>query len=150
MADYSATIAGLDQLGAQRRDQEEALGHPRLATPHAQVDNPDFDPEQPSSRENPKRLLIEGGEPYLRGISQLWQDGLGKPRGKMLVHLMAESCLKAGSYREIYDETKAKYLAREGFTKGHAHNCALRRMGKELLRGLWLASGEDAPAARPS
>ncbi len=135
-----------------------SLGHPRLAVSHAWADNPKFNADEPSSTTNPKRLLVVDGEPFERTVGQLWQycghgsperkrkgmtqdDALrlGSPRCKMLVHLIAEACLKSGGYRDVYDATKAHYLAKE-FTKGHAHNCALRKMGKEMLRDLWRAA----------
>ena len=54
-------------------------GHPRLATSYKQVDNPDFDPEQPQSRTNEKRKAFPD-ELYLRSKSQ-WRQrcGYGSP-----------------------------------------------------------------------
>ena len=135
-----------------------ATGDPRLATPyHWEGEGKD------------NRVLV-ADEPYRRGAGQWWQYcghgeaakrragmsreeamRLGNPRAKMLTHLLAESCLKAGGYRELYDSTKAHYLERE-LTKGHAHNCALRKMGKQILLELYLASeprSEPIGSAKP-
>jgi hypothetical protein len=87
-------------------------GHPRLAMPYRQIENPDFDPEQPQSADNEKRLAVPL-DPYLRSVSQWWQRcghgapgrapkgasqedmlKLGLPKAKVVVHLMVESCFK--------------------------------------------------------
>ncbi len=53
-------------------------------------------------------------------------------------------------YRPLYDKAKAAYLERE-WTKGHAHNAALRKVAKEFLRRFWLVSREasDLPTDEP-
>ena len=61
----------------------------------------------------------------------------------MIVHLMAEACLKAKArspYGPVYDEARATYEAREEWTPLHRHNAALRKVGKEILRDLWLVA----------
>lgn len=100
-------------------------------------------------------------EPFQRTVSQLWaycgygdperkrrrgasQDecmNAGNPKLKARLYLIAGSFLKAGNerYRAIYDQAKAKYLE-DGKPKGHAHNCALRKVKKEFLKDLWLAA----------
>src|SRR3972149_2323308 len=101
--------------------------------------------------------------PYRRSVSQLWsfcghgdptrryRDGMnqdeafacGNPHAKMLVHLMAECCMKAGGlYRDVYDVARINYQSREGWTLGHQHNAALRKVGKEILRDLWIVAND--------
>jgi hypothetical protein len=123
-----------------------------------------------SKREGGEERHLVADPPFLRSISQLWsycghgdptrrrhkgqtQDEAcsgGSPRAKMLVHLMAECCMKAGGpYRELYDLAKIQYAdrteaagKREGkpWSDGHRHNAALRKVGKEILRDLWIAA----------
>lgn len=84
----------------------------------------------------------------------------GSPHAKMIVHLMAESCVKTkGNYRDLYDairlsvEDKVHSVecvrcgpsgkpAQPGspWSKGHQHNHALRVLGKTILRDLWVAA----------
>lgn len=97
---------------------------------------------------------------------------LGNPRAKVLVHLLAESCVKfkgsdladaalngngrasvepspvvhaparaTSPYRPVYDEARARYASKEEWTPGHQHAAALRLVGKEILRDLWLVAG---------
>ena len=119
-----------------------------------------------------KRVLV-ADEPFTRSVSQLWsycghgdatrkrakgmtQDealALGNPRAKMLVHLIAEGCVKSdGPYRKVYvndRHSRGDVQAPEGWTSGseltkqHSHNRALRRVAKEVLRDLWTAARED-------
>lgn len=133
----------------------------------------------------PARLLAILGDPYVnmqtgevRTVSQLWSYcghgdptrkrrkgmsqadlfALGNPDAKMIVHLIAESTMKAGGpYREVYDKRKANNEGREHATEcvrcgpsgspalvgspwsdAHRHADALRIVGKEILRDLWL------------
>lgn len=184
------------------------IGHPRNATPHHW------------EGEGAKRTLV-ADEPYERTVGQLWSYcghgdpsrkkrkgmtaeeafALGNPRAKMIVHLLAESCMKnAGSparassntkldppdaagpnsdgeasscsaskpqtprrrspYRDTYDDAKATYIDRvhavecvrcgpsgkpaaigSPWSPGHQHAAALRLVGKEILRDLWIAAG---------
>ena len=55
-----------------------------------------------------------------------------------------------GPYRALYDGWKAEELAKE-LTKGHAHNRAMRKVGKRLLRDLTVAWRADRAtmASRP-
>lgn len=147
------------------------LGHPVYATPHHWEGT------------GSKRTLI-ADEPYDRTIGQLWQycghgdparrvrkgitadelAGLGKPDLKMIVHLIAEACMKqkdreGADYRDVYDARRLATLERlhaapcircgpsgkpaaEGspWSKAHQHADALRIVGKELLRDLWLVA----------
>lgn len=45
-------------------------------------------------------------------------------------------------YRDIYDHARTVYSTREDWTLMHQHNAALRKVGKEFLRDLWLVSRE--------
>lgn len=71
---------------------------------------------------------------------------------KTKAYLIAESCLKAGSYRDIYDDHKAraaaavhaadcapcKAKAGTPLTFGHQHARAMRAMSKAILKDLWI------------
>lgn len=141
------------------------LGDPCIATPHWWEGS------------GSNRKLMEG-EPYERTLSQLWQYcgvgdparrkqkgmtadelfALGNPTIKMLLHLHAESCVKAasGHFREVYDKARFEYqdrchavdcvrcgpsgkpaLVGSPWSKGHQHAAALRKVSKEILRDLW-------------
>lgn len=187
-----------------------SLGHPVIATPYMWTDDKPDGHECIEGRCGKRHLVAL--EPYRRTLRQLWsycghgealrrskgmsQDealGLGSPRCKMLVHLLAEATIKCGPqptriseatslaagaithspptrqaeaksdpvgsgsgtpsapaeaieepdkyrYRNIYDTRKAA-TADRGWTDGHRHNDALRIVGKEILRDLWLAAG---------
>lgn len=146
------------------------LGHPRQATPHRWVG------------EGSDRILV-ADEPYERTVSQLWaycghgdptrkkRKGmtaeeaftLGNPHLKMLVHLNAEACVKAGVRKhegaptkfdphsrysitelgQVYLDARATYAKRDGWSDLHQQNAALRKVGKELLRGLWIIAGSQ-------
>lgn len=111
-----------------------------------------------------ERILVEVG-PMERTVSQLWSycgcgdparrrragmsaeeaAATGNPRAKMLVHLLAEACMKqrTSPYRVVYEEARLTYEDRD-WTDGHRHNAALRKTGKEILKGLWIAAHEGA------
>lgn len=75
------------------------------------------------------------------------QKGEKAPYNKRLkttCYLVATSFMRASSpYRQIYDDAKTKYEARElgenppGWTKGHIDNAAKRKMIKMWLSHLW-------------
>lgn len=78
---------------------------------------------------------------------------MGNPRAKMLVRLLAEACLKqngvsdkngkaraSSPYREVYDEARMDYESRD-WTDLHRHNAALRKVGKAILKDLWIEAG---------
>ena len=89
---------------------------------------------------------------------------MGSPSLKMLVHLQAEWCMKQKDgtpFRDIYTEARAKAEdkahavecvrcgpsgkpAQPGtpWSKAHQHAHALRIVGKEILRAMWLARHE--------
>lgn len=126
------------------------IGHPVYTTRHAW------------EGEGDDRVLVVVGQ-MERRVSDLWSYcghgdpnrrkkkgmnadeamAIGSPRAKMLVHLLAESCLKhkaRSPYGPIYDFARAKYEVREGWTPLHQHNAALRLVGKEILRDLWMVA----------
>ncbi len=108
-----------------------------------------------------ERVLVCDG-PYERRVSDLWSYcghgdanrkrskgmdkdeamALGSDRAKMLVHLLAESCMKnrTSPFRRVYDERRARTAEREDWTDMHRHNDALRIVGKAILLDLWLAA----------
>ena len=95
-----------------------------------------------------------------KGMSQKELLNLGSPLAKMRVYLIATSCLKAGGYyQELYydrkDQTVGRVhsqdckrcgpsghpaLAGSVWSDGHRHADALRIVGKEFLRDLWVES----------
>lgn len=113
------------------------------------------------------QILGESGDPARYGtVSKLWtRMGVGlvqhegqwvrqrkvasaegaalhqfRPARRALLYVVGENLVKMndGQYRAAYDEKKATYLARE-WTRGHAHNAAMRYATKCLLRDLWAA-----------
>lgn len=90
------------------------------------------------------------GDPERRkrkGMTSEEAAQLGTPRAKMIVHQMAVYCtMQIGSatktpspYRAVYVDARMRYEERD-WTPGHRHNAALRLVGKEILRDLWLAA----------
>ena len=98
-----------------------------------------------------------------KGASAAELAALGSPTLKMLVHLQAEWCMRQqGRYRNLYAairqavENKVHSVpcvrcgpsgkpAIEGtpWSAGHQHAHALRIVGKEILRDMWLARKEE-------
>lgn len=108
------------------------------------------------------RLLAAIGNPADRpNVAKLWQYcGHGDPArshcrkgrpvehspvAKMRVHLIAKSCIKQmdSPYRAVYDRERAKWADRE-VSLGHQDNHALRVVGKEVLKDLWVAARQVA------
>lgn len=95
-----------------------------------------------------------------KGMTQAELFAMGSPVAKMRVYLIAECCLKAGgSLSEVYRERRAITADRahaapcvrcgpsgkpaepgSPWSKAHQHADALRIVGKEFLRQLWLES----------
>lgn len=98
-----------------------------------------------------------------RGMSADEALALGNPQCKMLLHLLAEATMKQkavpGKYRTVYEKMRAKYdeddhahtvecrrcgpagtPAQPGtpWSNAHRHASALRLVGKEILRDMWL------------
>lgn len=104
------------------------------------------------------------GDPARRkrkGMSQDEALRCGNPRAKMIVHLLAECAMKCreSPFRAVYDAARVTYAdrvhavecvrcgpsgkpAKEGspWSLGHQHAAALRKVGKEILRELWITS----------
>lgn len=124
------------------------IGHPVHATPHHW------------EGEGAKRVLI-ADPPFDRNIAKLWAYcghgdpgrkrakgmtaeqafGLGNSRAKMLVWNLSVACMRQRSspYRIVYDAARLQYDERE-WTDGHRHAAALRKVGKEVLRDLWIVA----------
>lgn len=108
----------------------------------------------PASRERPSQLwqFCGHGAPSKRqrGVKGWWN-----PTAKMRLHLIAESCMKQtgtdaatspsepkartqrpSPYRAVYDSARMDWAARDT-SDGHAHNHALRMVGKAILLDLW-------------
>ena len=113
------------------------------------------------------------GDPARRKQKGMTADeaaSLGKPSAKMLVHLLAEGTMKCiGSetrrrspYRDVYDRRRLLTVERvhtapcvrcgpsgkpaaEGspWSAAHQHTDALRIVGKEILRDMWLICRDD-------
>lgn len=108
------------------------------------------------------------GDPRLKrrkGMSQEEAFAAGVPLAKSLVRLMAEGCVKVnrGPYREEYDAARERYADRlhaeecpacgpkgkpaqvgSPWSLAHQHAAALRKVGKEILKDIWLAC-QDHP-----
>ena len=98
-----------------------------------------------------------------KGASAAELAALGSPTLKMLVHLQAQWCMRQkGRYRDLYAATRQAVEnkvhsvscvrcgpsgkpAIEGtpWSAGHQHAHALRIVGKEILRDMWLARKEE-------
>lgn len=94
-----------------------------------------------------------------KGATATELAALGNPNLKMLVHLQAEWCIRQnGRYRQLYVATREAVEGKEHsvpcvrcgpsgkpalegseWSKGHQHAHALRLVGKEILRDMWLA-----------
>jgi hypothetical protein len=138
-----------------------AIGDPAIASPMRWTEEPPEDHVCDPKRCGEGRHLVSLPS-YRRTVSQLWsycghgdptrkrRKGMtqeeacagGSPHAKMIVHLMAECCMKCADspYRAIYDMARITYQSREGWSLGHQHNAALRKVGKEILRDLWVIS----------
>lgn len=101
-----------------------------------------------------------------KGMTAEQFASLGNPTLKMLVHLQAEFCMKQkGRYRALYDTVRATVAdkthttpcvrcgpsgkpAQDGtlWSAGHQHAHALRLLGKEILRDMWLARHAEETA----
>ena len=120
----------------------------------------------PPFMRNPAKLFAYCGvgDPARRpfkGMTDKDVYAMGNPKAKMLVHLLAESCMKQqgtgnrrrSPYRDTYDIYRARYEDRvevkidkdgnkteKSWSDGHKHNAALRVTGKEILLDLWVLS----------
>jgi hypothetical protein len=97
---------------------------------------------------SPAKLWKRFGLAVIDGAAQGRRKGeLGEvmgfsPQRRKLMYLIADSLMKGnrdGYFKEFYNAEKAKHADREGITKAHAHNRALRALAKEYLEHLWRA-----------
>lgn len=141
------------------------LGHPRIAVPKYWVPGPKGGDKRVLVEGEPYLRSVGQlwqycghGEVIKRrkGMTQEEVLDAGNPTLKMLVHLMAESAMKqkGGKYREIYmkdresrgdvyDPTvkdKEERWSKGDLPKAHSNNRALRLVGKEILKDLWIVS----------
>jgi hypothetical protein len=98
-----------------------------------------------------------------KGMEQQDALAMGSPVCKMIVHyLLARKCIgiggpigekghyrRPGAYRGVYEARRLATADRvdaagEPWTIGHQDNDAIRIVGKEILRDLWLASRGEA------
>jgi hypothetical protein len=123
-----------------------AIGHPVRMRRHAWEDDVLVLLEERDRTVSELWSYCGHGDPTRRpkrGISQEDAFRCGNPKAKMIVHLMAEACLKAKArspYGPVYDDARVHYMDREGWTPLHQHNAALRKVGKEILRDLWVVA----------
>lgn len=104
------------------------------------------------------------GDPTRKPVKGMSADdamAMGNPTCKMLLHLLAESAMKQkavpGKYRLVYEDARVKYDGRTHavecrrcgpsgkpaqvgsiWSGAHQHAAALRLIGKEMLRDMWL------------
>lgn len=125
------------------------IGHPVHAEPHhweGEGSNRVLIADPPFDRNIAKLWAYCGhGDPNRRkakGMTAEQAFSLGNPRAKMVVHLLSEACMKqrTSPYRIVYDHARNTYADREGWTLGHQHAAALRKVGKEVLRDLWIVA----------
>jgi hypothetical protein len=76
------------------------IGHPVWARFHEWHINPNYDPDQPASEANPKRILIDNAQYFRRTVSQLWSYcGYGDPERKRKKGMTQEDALALGNVR---------------------------------------------------
>lgn len=148
------------------------LGHPVLAFPHHRDPDGELVGGEPFLRNVGKLWAYCGyGDPTLRrrrGMPAADAAAMGNQQIKPIVWFLAVSAMRqtnpgrtasdtqrrsAGDgppvpalervgYRWVYDEGRARYATREGWTLGHQHAAALRLTAKAILRDLWHAGWE--------
>lgn len=102
-----------------------------------------------------------------RGMTAEALAALGSPTAKSIVWNIAVAAMKtSGPYRDVYDNARALYADKlhtaecvrcgpsgkpkpigSPWNLGHQHAAALRKVGKEVLRDLWIVSGTDQGCA---
>lgn len=110
----------------------------------------------PGAYSNPAKLwkryglaVIDGGrQRRVSGAEDALRHGYSAQRRSAL-HVIGGNLIRMKNVhaRELYDRVKARELAKEGITKGHAHMRALRIVEKELVVAFWLAwrNPDDPP-----
>lgn len=122
-----------------------AVGHPVHTVPHwweGEGEDRQLMEGEPFDRTAAQlRQYCGHGDPNRRrrkGMSAEEAAACGKPVAKMLVRLLAESCIKQkGQYRKVYDERRAYTSEHRDWTPLHEHNDGLRLTGKAILDDLW-------------
>ena len=144
------------------------LGHPRHATPHhweGTGSKRTLVADEPFERSISQLWQYCGhgrAERKRKGMTADELAAMGSPDLKMLIHLAAECCMKqkASPYRVVYEQTREAAAdklhsvecvrcgpsgkpAQPGtpWSAGHQHAHALRIVGKEILRDLWIIAG---------
>lgn len=142
------------------------IGHPVIATPHhweGEGSKRKLVADPPFMRNVAKLWAYCGhGDPARKRRKGMTVDdafALGNPQAKKLVYLIAQRAMmctgtpaghpctdarhcgarRRSPYRDSYDMARAKYADR-GWTLGHQQAAALRLVGKEILRDLWVVS----------
>lgn len=147
------------------------LGHPRVAQPYhwegKGKDNRVLVADEPYHRSISQLWSYCGvGDPARKRRKAMSVEdaaACGSPRLRSLLFVIAENCMKMNGgvdkngrprplspYRAVYDEAKAVYATRvervddedKPWPPARQHAAALRKVGKEVLRDLWLAAGE--------
>jgi hypothetical protein len=153
------------------------LGHPVHATPHhweGTGQNRKLIEDEPYNRSISQLWQYCGhGAPTRRtkGMTANELYAQGSPKLKMLVHLLSEACMKTMSspYRVVYEQTRLDVETKthtvecvrcgpsgkpaqpgSPWAKGHQHAHALRIVGKEILKDLWLAAGGASTQENPN
>lgn len=166
IVDWQKNTHGLgDHLMARILGQ---LGHPRHATPHhweGTGSKRTLVADEPYERTVSQLWQYCGhGRPERKrkGMTASELAAMGSPDLKMLVHLAAECCMKqkASPYRLVYEQQRTLGISKlhtvecvrcgpsgkpaqpgTPWSAGHQHAHALRVVGKEILRDLWVIAG---------
>lgn len=151
------------------------IGDPRLANPYhwegSGRDNRVLVADEPFERTLHQLWSYCGhGDPKRKRRAKMDRDdamALGNPQAKMLVWNLATACMKTdGHFREVYDKRRAATAERlhaeacvrcgpsgkpaqagSPWSKAHQHADALRIVGKEILRDLWVAAKIEHPSS---
>lgn len=158
---------------AGSQDEEDSLDESTYS-----LDIPDNHEESDDSP--PAKRVLVLGEVKTTGVRELWtycghgdaslrrRKGqpqaealkLGNPAAKMIVHQMAEFCLRSNGVPDKNGKPRSKtpyydcYLkAREtaeanhpDWKPGHVYNYAIRKVGKAILKDLWRVQHGEEPA----
>lgn len=119
--------------------RSKGVGEKQAARMLAAIGDPYWNAAAHRPRRGPAELwaycgyhVVEGQSPRRRkGQRANWNDA-----ARMRTYLVAVSCMKSsGEYRAIYEAGRERYA---GLPAGHAHNRALRLVGKAILRDVFL------------
>jgi hypothetical protein len=155
LAQWQAETHGLGEKLMARLIAE--IGDPYIASPHHWHEGTLIE-DDPYERTVSQLWQYCGhGNPHLKRRAGMSQDEafmLGKARAKSIVHLISEGLIKARNpeYRAVYDAARAAAADRnheracaqchakpgDPWRPGHQHAHALRLVGKEFLKALWI------------